>query len=75
MTPGQAAIMVRHHEQGHIIHARSQAMANGREVVRAYTRVHYRMDWRTGRLVAAGGQAVVTTRAKPDVPLPFSQYA
>ena len=70
MTAGQAAIMVPHHEQGHVIHAFSRAMASGREVVQAYTRVHYRMDWRTGRLVAAGGQAVVKTRAKPAAPAP-----
>jgi len=75
MTPGQAAIMVPNHEQGHIIHGHSKAMADCREVVNAYTRVFYRMDWRSGRLIAAGGQAVVQTRAKRPVQLPFPQYA
>ncbi len=75
MTPGQAAIMVPHHEQGHVIHGFSKAMASGREVVNAYTRVFYRMDWRSGRMVAAGGQAVVQTRAKQPVQLPFQQFA
>jgi hypothetical protein len=71
MTPGQAAIMVPEHERGHIIHALARAMASGREVVQAYTVVHYRMDPNTGELVAAGGQAVVKTRPKPEVPSPF----
>jgi hypothetical protein len=75
MTPGQAAIMVPAHEQGHVIHGYSKAMAGGREVVSAYTRVFYRMDWRSGRMIAAGGQAVVQTRAKSPAPLPFPQYA
>src|SRR5512135_3827954 len=40
MTPGQAAIMVPQHEREHIIHAQSQAMASGREIVSAYTVVY-----------------------------------
>jgi hypothetical protein len=75
MTPGQAAIMVPNHEQGHVIHAYSEAMVDGREVVGAYTRVFYRMDWRTGRMVPAGGQAVVMTRAERPAKLPFPEYA
>jgi hypothetical protein len=71
MTPGQAAIMVPDHERGHIIHALARAMASGQEVVQAYTVVHYRIDPNTGELVAAGGQAVVKTRPKPEVPSPF----
>ena len=75
MTPGQASIMVPHHEQGHVIHGYSKAMLDGREVVSAYTRVFYRLDPRSGRMVAAGGQAVVSTRAKSPASPPFSQYA
>jgi hypothetical protein len=76
LTPGQAAIMVPLHEREHIMHAEAQAMASGREIVQAYTVVHYRPDPNTGELVPAGGQAVIKSRAKQPVQLPFrSRFA
>jgi len=50
-------------------------MVKGREVVGSCTRVFYRMDWRTGRMVPAGGQAVVMTRPERPSNPPFPEYA
>jgi hypothetical protein len=74
LTPGQAEIAVPAHERGHIIHAQSEAMATGQEVVLAYTQVYYSVDPNTGEIVPAGGQAVVKTRPKPEAPMPFRSW-
>jgi hypothetical protein len=62
LSPQEAEVAVRSHEQQHVVHEQARAREQGRKVVFQDVSIHYTVCPECGRLVVAGGQTVTVTR-------------
>lgn len=61
VSPGQAEVMVRVHEQEHVQHERTKAAREGKQV-ETHVSIHYSICPECGRVYCSGGTTHVTTR-------------